>query len=203
MLLSYSKTITVLFISEWQTLPNDSRTHKTSLINSSGAYTAETGGPTISVCHLSRAGGVKADWIPHTACWLEKCWLKNMTSWYACHLRKPPVHPHTHTLATYVTTLWQPRSRAPRCGLQPVIGTPPPHHRKTLRDVWRSRCEMWRTSSVMRGFNGGTRLHIWTEWLIHQAGERCGSVDTVLLRSNCHSGNFVTTHSDLKIPIYE
>lgn len=38
------------------------------------------------------------------------------------------LHTHTHArmLAIDITTLGQPRSHAPRCGLQPVISTSPP-----------------------------------------------------------------------------
>lgn len=165
-------------------------------------HTAETGGTTVSICHPSRVEGVKALWTPHThtVCWLEKCWLINMTSWHACHLRKPPVHRYTlaRTVTTYVPPLGQHRSHAPRCGLQPVFGTSPPppqHYTEGLSDVWRNRCEMWRILSVMRAFNGRARLCIWGEWLIHWA---C-SVDTVQQRSYYLSGYFATTDSDLNI----
>lgn len=66
--------------------------------------TTETGGSTVSICHPSRVEGVKALWTAHTLCWLEKCWLINMTSWHACHLRKPPVHRYAHASKEARTT---------------------------------------------------------------------------------------------------
>lgn len=90
-------------------------------------HTAETGGTTVSVRHPSRVEGVKDLWTPHTARWLLKCWLINMTFWHDRHLRKPPVRRYTQacTVTTYVPTRGQHRSHAPGCGLPPVISTSP------------------------------------------------------------------------------
>lgn len=86
-------------------------------------------------------------------------------------------HLYTHTLATYVTK--NPQTTPVTCSQmwpstcdQHFLSCPRDtfHAAEGLSDVWSSRCEMWRASSVRRGFNGGKRLHIWTEWLIHQSG---------------------------------
>lgn len=178
---------------------------KLCIINSSAAYTAETGGTTISICHSSREG-FKALWIPHTDCWLEKFGHINTTSWHACHLRKPPVHTHAGHLRHAA------RTTQVRCSLM----------RPSTCDQHFPLCPL-DTSAPLKGFQmcdgadvkcGG--YHLSGEALMEehactygQSGRFTGwavwecSVDIVFHRFYCLSGYFATTHPDQEIFIYE
>jgi len=119
------------------------------------------------------------------------------------------LYTQTHTLAVYVTTLRQPRTRAPRCGLQPVISTSPPFPLDTSRLLKGSKmCERadvrcgghYLSGEVLmeghaRTYGQAGRCARWTVWE--------DGVDTVLHQSDCLSGYFETAHPDLTVSVDE
>lgn len=82
-------------------------------------------------------------------------------------------HTHKYTPDTYVTPPEEnPGHMFPDVAfnLWAAPPLPPPRHRPTPHPpsedsqmCGRGRCDMWRISSVRRGFNGGVGLHIWTD----------------------------------------